>query len=62
MLWGLLFVAVAAGSLSRTSLFQEYVCGAALIGGIIAAVQGDFGTALFGAGVVAACVWRWSHA
>jgi hypothetical protein len=61
MIWGLLFVAVAVGSVTRTSLFQDYACGAAVVGIPLAVVRGEWGLALFCVAVVAVFVWHWGR-
>lgn len=60
-MWGLFFIVVVAGMVIGSDFFWEIVTAAALLGIPCALIQGQFATALFAAGLFAACAWRWSR-
>lgn len=61
MIWALLFTAVAVGSITRTGLGQDLMCGAAVVGIPLAIVRGEWVLALFCVGVVALFCWHWGR-
>lgn len=61
MIWAVLLVLFAAGSLWRTVLFWEWLTGCALLGVPLGIAAGEWGTAAASLLFFAGCCWHWSR-
>lgn len=57
-MWIALFIFGIAAAVAGTRIFFELVTGAAFFGIPLAIAHGQFGTAVFCAGLLAYCLWR----